>query len=681
MSTLLRILMLEDSPTDAELNERILRKAGIDFTSIRVENQADFIAAMDTFHPDLILADYHLPGFDGVQALRIAHERLPDTPYIFVTGAMGEGPAVETIKLGATDYILKDRLSRLPTAVARALEEKETKSRQRESEVRYSAVVSALSEGVVLQGRDKGVITWNPAAEHILGLHAGQLKGMTEFNPDWQTIHEDGSPFPSESHPGSQVLHDGVAQSNVIMGIKKPDGTLTWISVSAVPIFESGETLPSSAAVSFSDITGRRQAEACIQTAQAELRRLLIEANHSRLVLLSVVEDQKLAEAATEHANRALATLSAVNRSLVHAVNEEELLQKICEAIVQQRGYQLAWVGYKQPDENKIIKIMAHALSNGGSLDVLKLSWAEDDRGLGPCGRAISSGKTQVCQNISDDPYCSSWMGEVTKLGYLSSIALPLMGHDNAVFGTLVVFSNEMNAFTLNEIALLEETAGDLAFGVRTLHVRAERDIALKKNYAQLQQLQRSLESTVRAIALMVEIRDPYTAGHQNRVADLAAAIARQIGLPNEQVRGIHIAGIVHDLGKIQIPAEILSKPGKITDIEFSLIKTHAQAGYNILKNIEFPWPVAQMVLQHHERLDGSGYPQGLKGDEILLEARILTVSDVTEAMSSHRPYRPGLGTEAAMAEIVRGSGTYYDPQVVNACLTLFREKQYVFPS
>lgn len=185
------------------------------------------------------------------------------------------------------------------------------------------------------------------------------------------------------------------------------------------------------------------------------------------------------------------------------------------------------------------------------------------------------------------------------------------------------------------------------------------------------------MNDTVRAIATIVEMRDPYTAGHQVRVANLAAAIAKQMELPDEQVHAIHLAGTVHDLGKVQNPAEILSKPGKITDIEFSMIKIHPQAGYDILKDIDFPWPIAQMVLQHHERLDGPGYPQGLKGDEILLEARIMTVADVVEAISAHRPYRPGLGLEVALAEITKNRGTFYDPQVVDACVTLFREKGY----
>jgi PAS domain S-box-containing protein len=192
------------------------------------------------------------------------------------------------------------------------------------------------------------------------------------------------------------------------------------------------------------------------------------------------------------------------------------------------------------------------------------------------------------------------------------------------------------------------------------------------------QDLQRMLEGTIQAITLMVETRDLYTAGHQQRVTQLACAIAQEMGLSNEQIQMIHMAGRLHDLGKIFIPIEILSKPGQLNDMELAIIKTHPRAGFDILKNIEFPWPVADVVLQHHERVNGSGYPSGLRGEEILLEARILAVSDVVEAMSSHRPYRPALGVEKALKEIVQNKGILYDPDVVSACLRVFWEKHLV---
>ena len=192
-----------------------------------------------------------------------------------------------------------------------------------------------------------------------------------------------------------------------------------------------------------------------------------------------------------------------------------------------------------------------------------------------------------------------------------------------------------------------------------------------------MEQIRRALGATVQAIAVTVEAKDPYTAGHQRRVADLGRAIAVEMQLTAEQIEGIHMAGMVHDLGKISIPSEILSKPTRLTDLEFRLIKIHSQAGFDILKDIEFPWPIARIVLEHHERMDGSGYPYGLTGDQALLESRIISVADVVEAMASHRPYRPGLGIGAALAEIETNRGILYDPAAVDACLRLFREKNY----
>jgi PAS domain S-box-containing protein len=192
-----------------------------------------------------------------------------------------------------------------------------------------------------------------------------------------------------------------------------------------------------------------------------------------------------------------------------------------------------------------------------------------------------------------------------------------------------------------------------------------------------LDNLKRAVNTTIQVMVSAVEVRDPYTSGHQARSADLALAIAGEMGLPPEKVEGIRMAGSIHDIGKISIPAEILSKPTKLSEIEFSLIKEHARKGYEMLKDVESPWPLAEIVHQHHERMDGSGYPRKLKGEEICMEARILTVADVVEAMASHRPYRPGLGIDAALNEIEKNRGTLYDKTVADACLRLFREKGF----
>jgi PAS domain S-box-containing protein/putative nucleotidyltransferase with HDIG domain len=193
-----------------------------------------------------------------------------------------------------------------------------------------------------------------------------------------------------------------------------------------------------------------------------------------------------------------------------------------------------------------------------------------------------------------------------------------------------------------------------------------------------IRQLERGMLSTIKAVSVMSELRDPYTYGHEQRVGDLSGAIAAEMGLDVQVVKGLQIAGYVHDIGKIVVPAEILAKPSKLTKAEFELIKSHPEQGYEVLKNIDFPWPIAQVALQHHERLDGAGYPQGLKGDQIILEARILAVADVVEAMAAHRPYRPSRGIDAALEEVVNYRGVKYDPAAVDACVRLFRERGYV---
>jgi putative nucleotidyltransferase with HDIG domain len=206
----------------------------------------------------------------------------------------------------------------------------------------------------------------------------------------------------------------------------------------------------------------------------------------------------------------------------------------------------------------------------------------------------------------------------------------------------------------------------------------------LTRSEAELQisfnKLQSAMSSTINAISLIVESRDPYTAGHQRRVASLAIAIAKEMKLSEDQIDKIRMGGLIHDIGKIYIPAEILTKPGRLSKIEFDMMKSHPEVGYKILQQVDFIPIIAQMVHQHHERMDGSGYPLGISGDNILLESRIIAVADSVEAMASHRPYRPALGIEKALEMILNEKGKLYDSQIVDACVTLFKNKDFQFP-
>lgn len=231
----------------------------------------------------------------------------------------------------------------------------------------------------------------------------------------------------------------------------------------------------------------------------------------------------------------------------------------------------------------------------------------------------------------------------------------------------------------LEVIAQVIKRAGNLV-GTRSFitEITERKKLEEDRTYV-LKLLRKTTDTIIEVICRLVEIRDPYIGSHQRRVADLARAIAQEMELPRERVDGIRIAALIHDIGKISTPAEILSKPGRLNVAEFELIKNHSVYAYHILKTIDFPWPVAEVIYQHHERLDGSGYPRALTDKNILLEAKILGVADVVEAMASHRPYRPSLGIDAALEELVRNRGILYDPDVVNACINVFQKNEFEF--
>jgi PAS domain S-box-containing protein/putative nucleotidyltransferase with HDIG domain len=223
----------------------------------------------------------------------------------------------------------------------------------------------------------------------------------------------------------------------------------------------------------------------------------------------------------------------------------------------------------------------------------------------------------------------------------------------------------------------VRDTSGRIVRSVGMVQDITERKKAEENLKETLESLRKALGTTIQVMVSAIEVRDPYTAGHQIRSTDLARAIATEMGLSQDTNEAIRMAGPIHDIGKLSIPAEILSKPTKLTNIEFSLIKEHVRTGYEMLKDVESPWPLAEIVYQHHERMDGSGYPRNLKGDDILMEARILAVADVVESMASHRPYRPALGLNAALEEIEKNKGVLYDDAVADTCLILFREKGF----
>jgi response regulator RpfG family c-di-GMP phosphodiesterase len=367
--------------------------------------------------------------------------------------------------------------------------------------------------------------------------------------------------------------------------------------------------------------------------------------------------------------NQLLLTIRSINEYLLVAENEEALYRFVCEALKELEGVVGVIVGIRLPEH--VLKSVGWAGFSVEMASSLSVRWDDSPLGGGVMGTAAREGRPVVADDIENDPRYGPWREIVQTWGLKSAAAVPLV-FGGEVNGVLSIYSEARHAFDEQDVHFLTEVAGDIAIGVHAL--RLDQNL-----HVTLDHLRSSMNSTVEAIASMVELRDPYTAGHERRVSQLASAIGQEMGLPERQIEGVRVIGFLHDIGKIAVPAEILSKPTRLTDIEFAMVKAHPQSGYDILKNLEFPWPVAQAVLQHHERLDGSGYPQGLTAEEIILEARIVMVADVVEAMASHRPYRSALGLDEALVEIKANRGRLYDEKVVDTCLSLFTEKGFRF--
>jgi putative nucleotidyltransferase with HDIG domain len=351
-------------------------------------------------------------------------------------------------------------------------------------------------------------------------------------------------------------------------------------------------------------------------------------------------------------ARRALTTLSAGNAILVRAESEDALLAEMCETAVARGGYMFCWYGRAVDDPDRTVQPVARAHEHGDYLDAVTMSWGDGPLGQGPAGISIRTRTTSILQDFTLDSAYRPWFVEATARGFRSAISLPVeIGGE--VDGVFVVYAAEPQAFDDVSVSLLEDLAAQLGYGLNRLRERA--------------QLDRALASAVDLLAAAVESRDAYTAGHQARVAALAVAIGRELGFDAHRLEGLEYGAMIHDIGKNAVPIAILARPGRLPEEEMALVRRHAQVGWEIAGRFEWPWPIADMIHQHHERMDGSGYPQGLRGDDILFEARIIAVADVFEAIGSDRPYRRALGFDRAREIVVEGSGPLFDTEVVAA--------------
>ena len=346
-------------------------------------------------------------------------------------------------------------------------------------------------------------------------------------------------------------------------------------------------------------------------------------------------------------------------------------IRKVCEATGWDFGE--AWV---PSHDGKVLECSPAWYTSTNSLEKFRQLSEEFTfpPNTGLPGRVWSSKQPEWIPDVSSKPEAVFLRAQIAlEIGLKAGFGVPIIANDQVV-AVLVFFLFEPSEEDNRLVELVSAVATQLGSVIQRKRAEEERKQATEK-------LLNAMQGTIQAIAVTIEMRDPYTAGHQRRVTTLATSIATEMGLSEELIQGISMAGIIHDIGKIYVPAEILSKPTRLNEVEFSMIRMHCQAGYDVLKSVEFPWPIAQIILQHHERMDGSGYPSGLSSEDIRLEARILAVADVVEAIASHRPYRPALGLDKALEEITQNKGKLYDLKVTDACAQLFAEGGFKFES
>ena len=365
--------------------------------------------------------------------------------------------------------------------------------------------------------------------------------------------------------------------------------------------------------------------------------------------------------------------MNSVRKLLLEANDENTLYQKICDTLTQVSFIKFAGVLLVQ-DENSSLNIATFSAPDEYRDYIAKnvKLLLNPPVGNGTIHTALETLKPVIVNNTMEDERVSYYREYFSKLNIKSSITLPLKLEGN-ILGVLTLYSDQEGTFSREKVLMLKNLSTDIYIGINTIRLKKN----LMKNN---KKLEKAINDILIVLSKIVDSRDPYTAGHQRRVAQLSVAIAKKLGLPKDEVKLVELGALVHDIGKIYIPIGILVKPGKLTENELNIIKEHPQTGYNLLKDLISPFnTLAKIALQHHERLDGSGYPQGLKDDEILFEAKIVAVADVVEAMSSHRPYRPALGVDKALEEISRGKGKLYNPEVVDACIKVLKEDGFKF--
>ncbi|MEE9501962.1 MAG: PAS domain S-box protein, partial [Candidatus Aminicenantaceae bacterium] len=574
----------------------------------------------------------------------------------------------------------------------------------RESEEKFRSMSASAQDGIVMIDSDGNISYWNDAAVSIFGYTKEEAIGKhmriiipEEYYDDYQK----GFSRFGKTGKGPKVerINEYIAQRKD--GMKFP----LELSLGSVKIKNQWNAIGI-----VRDITERKRAEEAIKESEERYRDLVEKAG------IAILIDDKKGD--FTYFNKKLATLFGYSvkemeklsiHSIVHPDNVDMVMKYHRGRITGKKiPSRYEFRGIKKDGSDIYLEVDAVSLKGKGHIiGTRSYMWDITERKKTQEAIQESEEKFKTLFNSASDAIFIHDLGghflevnEVAcdRLGYNRKelLRMGLEDIDSPKLATMVparteeldqrghIFYETVHMRRDGTIIPIELSSRIIEYNGEPVALSIARDITERKQAEEerkqsFERLQRALEETVNALASALEMRDPYTAGHQRRVTDLACTIAREMGLSDDQVDGIRMAGIIHDVGKIRVPGEILSWPGQLTEADFNIIKAHPQVGYDILKTIEFPYPVAKIMLQHHERMDGSGYPSGLRDGEILQEARILAVADVVEAMASHRPYRPARGIDKALAEITKNRSVLYDPEVVDACLILFKENKYKF--
>jgi PAS domain S-box-containing protein/putative nucleotidyltransferase with HDIG domain len=619
-----RVLLIEES-TDYFSRVKSMLSSGHDsiFELRHAKTLSEGIGILEKETIDLILVDTGYSDRKGIRTVEKVYFNSPYIPLLVLTDINDQGFGIRTLNKGAHDYLIKEELDArlLSHSITHAIEHHHTQERQirkiiLEKEINEK-ILNSIDEGIMLLNKELKIVKVNKKLLEQLKADEKDIVGQYCYS----ATHRRDKPcrLSNDVCPVEEILKTGEPAIYNHTHYDK-DGKELFVEVSAYPVLNKHGKVISFVHIS-RDISERKRVENALWETEERYRNIFENSP------ISLWEED----------------LSDVKK-YINSLKEK--------GVTDFRKYL-----DDHPDAIAHFAVLGKVLDvNKTTLEMYKAASKEEM--IGSLGKVLNEETYEVFKNELIA------LAEGKTVFEAQTTNQTLTGEKRDIVIRWTVAPGYEDSLSKVLVSIIDVT---------------DQKKIEEKLKATLAKLRKSLGGTIQAMAFTVETRDPYTAGHQRRVADLAHSIAKEMGLPDEQVDGVRMAGVIHDIGKISIPAEILSKPGRITEHEFGIIRTHPQVGYDILKEIEFPWPIAQIVLQHHERINGTGYPNGLKGDQIMLEANILAVADVVEAMASHRPYRPSRGIDIALDEISRNKGILYDPEVADACIRVFKEGGFKF--